>query len=599
MPADNEAIVDVGANNRPLRGDLAKTRKIFEKTFRGIGRRIQTTLKGALSPLGVGVGAFGIAAIGKEVLDFEESLTRIKIQGGDAAGSIDGMRNRMIALSKETGIARNQIAAGEQSLINYLGATETTAERVNVLAKANVATGTSMEDLAGIAFKLDTAFGITSGADLELALDALTDAGKRTSIPLSKMGTLLAKTAPLFKQTGASGVDAANDLGAFLQITQKFGTAATPEEVATQFASFVGSLEKNAGKIRKLSGGKVNVFTTDEEGRKRLKSVGTILTDIGNSKLAKDPNLLIKALGRREAKDFAQAIIENREEFESLRAESAKAGGTIKRDFKTFMESPAGKTKKAMNNMQEALKKAFTPERIEKFANAMERVADFVELIVDNWEIFAGLIAAFKVGSLVSQVGAIADSMGDAAKGAAGMSDSLDGAAGKLSKLGGVLQAATAGFAVGTAIDQAFGISDAISDAALSGIEEKADSAFIRDRAADFGFRGRAQIAAQGGDLTRRQRLSARTFLASARERGIVGEGGEIDREAAFKAARAGATSPVQAQAQTDRFVQALEFALQQERKGAIFDVRVSVDPNSNTINAEETSESKARRSTS
>jgi TP901 family phage tail tape measure protein len=530
VPGAVEAAALMRADNRRLGRDLSVTQRKFRRTFSKISRGIKGSLRGALSPLGVGAGAIGIAAIGREVLDFEETLTRLQIQArkGDAPEFLANLRNETIALSKATGKSRQQIAFGTKALVDFLGITDTTSERVAVMARASTATGASMEDLAGIAFKLDTAFGITSGADLEAALDALTFAGQETSIPLEKMGQLLAKTAPVFTKFGKSGVNAAADLGAFLQITQKFGTAATPEEVATQFSSFVRALEKNRTRIKRLGG--FDIFTKGPGGVKRLKDIRTIFDELSRSELAKDPELFIKAFGRGEAADFATAIFKNREAFESLASASTKAGGTIKRDFKTFMESPSGRIQVSFNNAKEALAKAFTPERIEKFAEAMEMAADAVAFAVDHAEVFIGLWATFKVAGIVNEFLPLAPLLGRLAVSSASTLRNFTQMGPQLGQINttmkgigasaGIVGAALIGWEVGKMLDDWLGISDAIAN-----IQEKTQKA--RQDVAGVEFEGAPGTLAfgagiAGGGFEERTGRRAQRVLTSAREQGLI-----------------------------------------------------------------------------
>ncbi len=606
-----EATALIRASNKKLRGDLRKSRKMFDSSFKKTGKNIKRSLRGALSPLGAAVGVAGIAVLGKQVLDFEESLVRIQIQArkSDAPEFLANLREETIALAKATGQSREAIAAGNTALVGFLGHTETTAERMAVLARASTATGATMDDLAGIAFKLDTAFGIVSGKDLEAALDALTFAGKETSIPLDKMGLLLSKTAPLFKKFGKSGVEAAADLGAFLQVVQARGTAATPEEVATQFASFVRALEKQQKRIKKLTGVDVTEIVA---GRKQLKAPRQIFDELAKSqKVLSDKTLLTAAFGRGEAADFAVAILENREQFEGLASASKQAGGTIQDDFKTFMESPAGRVEVAFNDVKEALLKAFTPERIERFAGVMESMVDILEVLIDNAGVFVGVWAAFKIGSLVSGFAAIATSTA-----AASASSALT--LGSVGKMAGPLAAtATAAFLLGSALDEALGISDAISDSLVE-TEERAiriETGLLVSQAEKLGFETRAReaLAAPQGKtaLGRREQLAAAGIIRSAREAGIVGPEGEIDPLAAIRvaerrepslpealAAEVSPTAPFADLPATAELIEAIKFAQQvQEQQRVAVDVNVSVDQQG-MLRANETEESKARRST-
>ncbi len=600
-----EATALIRASNKKLRGDLRKSRRMFDRSFKKTGKSIKKSLRGALAPLGVAVGVAGLAVIGKQVLDFEEGLTRLAIQAKQGSEFIGRMRDTVTSLSRETGIAREQILAAANGIVNLEGAAGFSEEKLRVLVRTNLATGASMDTLAGIAFALNKQFfnGTASAEELEGALGAITAAGKEGSIPLDQMASILRKVAPIMAKTGATGKKAAADLSALLQVGA-LGAFGGPEEIATGFKSFVRAAEKSRDRLKKLGG--FDPFREVAGGGAELKDIRTLLADIGNSKLAKRPDLLIKALGRGEAADFGVAILKNIDLFEGLAQEAERAGDVIKRDAEFFQKSVAGRTKISFNKMKLAIVEAFTPARIEAFASGMEKLATILEFMVDNAEIFIAVWATFKIGSLVSGFASIAGSLSAGAGSAVGI-------AGNLGKAVPLLGALALGFGFGTALDELFGISDKISDLLVDTEKRRVtiETGLLRSQAQKLGFKTRAleELRAPQGKtaLGRREKLAAAGITRSAREAGILTETGEIDPEAAFKVAeRKEALSPFEqvAAAQggleaispaTAELIEAIKFAQQAQAKQLV-DINVTVDQQG-MLRAAETEESKARRS--
>ena len=539
----------VRADNRKLRGDLAKSRSMFGRTFSKIGKGVKGSLKMALSPLGVGAGALGIAAIGQEVLSFEESLTRIAIQANMSGKATDKMRQEMLALGKETGLSRQEVAATATSLINLTGDIDFTLSSMRVLADANAATGASMEDLAGLAFSLKESFGLVEPEELAQGLSAIITAGKEGAIPLGEMSVILQQLSASFKDVGGLGKGGAADLAAALQVLRPaFGTAA---EAGTGLQSMMTALKKKSVDLAKNG---IQVFEKDAAtGEKTFRGLRSILDDLAASPLAKDPALLVKTLGRVEAEKAVKAWTEGRDRFEEL-AESARRSSAVQEDADRYRSSSAGKLKKSLNDAKETVADTFTPNRIKMFANAMEDLAKVLGFMVDNAAAFAAVWAGIKINSLVSGFSSIASTTGALKGGAGGCCCGPGGMGagagvggkgkkgGRLAKLGrGLNTAANAtgafavGYGVGSVLDDYTGASDKISDAMTesqaSGME-RGRSKVITENAA------RLQMLSQMEGLTglnakgkKSMVDSAHQLLFTARGQGLIDEGGGVNRE--------------------------------------------------------------------
>jgi len=510
----------VRADNRKLRSDLAKTKGMFRKTFGGLKRGFSA----ALSPVGIGAGAVGFALLGKEVLAFEDTLDRTARQAGMTGQATARMRAQIIELSKASGISRNEVLAAANEIVNLEGAAGLTDAKLKTLVKANEATGSSMKELASLTFGLGNAFGIVENADLEKAFSGVIEAGKRGSVPLNQMALILRGLAPQFAKFSSTGSEGAAELAATLQIAARgFGTA---QEAGTGVQALLVALTKNAGKLKKFG---VNIF--DSKGKER--GLKDILTQFDKSKLIKDPTKLQKALGRNEAVKALQVLRKFRPQLDKI-TDGAKASDALQTDSADRRASQAAKMKIAMNNLKESILKVFTPARLEMFARAMEKVADVAEFLVDNIKLVAVVIGGIKLTGLIGGMAAMATSSG--------------AIAGNMAKTRlGIAAAATAGFALGTALDRAFGLSTKLANLAdpnkKSTTKAKIDTGFIRDRANELAQASglgatRAKFGAAqtiSGPKAEALGSSARALQRQASERGIRGPGGRFNRNLALK----------------------------------------------------------------
>lgn len=389
--SSRKLFVELGVNDRKLDSGLRKS----EKSFKRFGKKIGSGLKRAFSAaslIGGGSAAFGFAAVGRDVLDFEDALNRIEIQAGMTGAETDAMRTSMLVMSKATGISRGEVAGAGTALINLTGDIDFTRESLGVLTEATVATGASVEDLAGLAFSLNKSFGLESAEDMERGLSAIIEAGKKGAIPLGQMTLVLQQLSKDFSNLSGEGVAGAADLASALQVLRpSFGSAA---EAGTGLKGMLNSFKKNSKKFKKAG---IDIFEIDENGVEQFRSIREILDDFEKAKVSKSKSGLIKIMGRSEGALAFETLRSSREEFERL-SSLARDSNAIEDDAAKRRNSQAFKLNKAWNDIKETIAKVFTSERIEKFVEAIEKIASLVGVIVDNLKGAALVFAALKIG---------------------------------------------------------------------------------------------------------------------------------------------------------------------------------------------------------
>jgi TP901 family phage tail tape measure protein len=461
VAANRRLFVELGVNDRKLAAGLRKS----EKKFKDFGRKTARGLKKAFSGLKLAVGAglgLGLAAVGTDVFKFEDTLDRLSTQAGITASETDALREKILALSKDTGISRNQVVGAVKAMIDLGTGMEFAEANMTVLTDANIATGASMEDLAALAFSLKNNFGIVNPEDLTAGLNAMIEAGKQGSIPLDQMASTLKKVAAEFAEFKGTGVQAAAEVGIAMQLLGRKGFSSA-EEAGTGIVAMMTALKRKAGKLRKFG---VEVFETDENGVKSFRTIEAIIEDIGNSKLAKDPELMTKILGRSEAEKAVKALVRQQDLFKDQLV-LARKSNAIADDGDKRRKSVAFRIQKSTNRAREALAEAFTPERIEKFVAAIEKLADLISIFIDNLGAAIALWAATKFGpgaaSLAMAGGSLLGRTGVGASINAAKTGAL-GAKG-IAGAAGLLTASLAlGVAFGTLLDDTFGLSDALAD---------------------------------------------------------------------------------------------------------------------------------------
>lgn len=344
-----------------------------EGFFRGAAK----TAVGNMMSSGIEKATSKLVEIGSSTLDFEEKLTRLQIQAGETPQVMRAFADSITKASDETGIGRDKILDGANAFVTLTGDMKTAKASAGLFAKIGQATGTSIDDIATASAAASQNLGITSD-QFESLFDTMTGQGKAGAIELKDMASELSTIAPQWAQfAGGKGLRGARELGAAMQIVKKgFGGDAGETTVGIQ--NFLTAVQKKGARFGDLGVG--SFFTKTKDGKRDLKSVFEIVDQISKKNLGKDQ--LVKAFGSVEAYRAYLQLRDNREELDKL-AESTQYAGTIQRDFNTYMDSSSGKLAKAWEQMKNAIASTFTPERIQKFALAMEDLADKVKPVAD------------------------------------------------------------------------------------------------------------------------------------------------------------------------------------------------------------------------
>lgn len=356
---------------KKLRSFGADAKKILGKGM-GVGKGM---LGGAAGLMGAGFGiqaASGLTDMFGDMLAFEKNLTRFQITSGKTGAEMATLRSSILAVSKATGVAQGEVLAGASTYVDLTGDVKGAEAAMNSFARIAQASGASVADVSTATAALQQSMKLDP-KDIEAVFSGLISQGKMGAVSLKDFAGELSALAPKFaKFGGGTGNAAILNLGAALQAArQGFGSAS---EAATGLEALMGALATNG---KKFAAAGVKIFNVDKKGVKTFKSFDQIINAIGKSKLAKDPTLLAKAFGSKEALQAYDMLVRNK----GMLAELAVAGrdaGAVQRDLATYQESSAGKMEAAWNRIKVALAEAMTPDRIEKFATAITKLSDLL-----------------------------------------------------------------------------------------------------------------------------------------------------------------------------------------------------------------------------
>lgn len=584
MPVEAKAVMR--ADNRRLRSDLAISKRAFGRAFSTISRGIRTRLSGALGALGIGAAAFGLGAIGKEALGFEQTLLDLDVQAGATDEQMAGLRQTIGALSGEYAMNRDILAAAALELVNLQGQAGLSSEKLRVLTRTAFATHAPVNQLAGLVFSLQNAFGLKTPAELEEGLAAVVTAGKFASVPLSEMNLVLQQISSDFSEFTASGQVGAAELAASIQILRNsFGSAA---EAGTGLKSLLALLA-----TREIELGKAGIDVKDAAGN--FRDLDDIVKDIDMSGVLDDAAKMKAAFGKKyEARKALKALIKEVELLEKIKA-AAQSTGNLQDDIDERRASRVHKINQAFVDMKERIFEAITPERIAAFAAVLEKAAEVVGFMVENAELFVAAWMGLKLIGIMRTLRSMLITM----EGLKGASILLQGGIAGVATAAGLAGAAFAGWSIGRIIDEAFGLSDMVADLQNQLLQSRQDVAGAKFEGMGFfkmaGYKGGALPAAEQERIRRR----ATRVMQSAREAGLVTPGGRalgergISRQL-IKGGMERKAAPAEAVELQRSIAMAREILAHEQR----INVTISVDKEG-LLTAKKTEEQAAARSTS
>lgn len=394
MALIRDAIAKLKVDGSEVARGLNKAKGRFDKFGKKVGRQLKTRIGGALkSALKFGVGGLGIGAgiglvsFGKEALGFEDKLQRLGSQARKSAKEMEPIREALTEISKETGVARDELLGAADVLVDRLGKEALTTDNLQLMAQQMLGTGTAAEDLANLMFTLESSMGINTTEKMKESLGGLDKIGTAASIPLKELASSVQEALGASQSFGEKGPRAVFGVVAALQAMRRGGIASA-DETRTAFTKLATEIFEKRKKINKVlkKKGLLKLDIEDSEGNKKNLIGGLeqlLAAELSDAEIA-------PIFGVRAEKGF-NALKKNKKLFEEFLAAGEDGAGFFDERAAERAASSAGKIQKSMNAAKLSILEAFTPERIEAFSSALQtlvgslgEVASTVSNLIDR-----------------------------------------------------------------------------------------------------------------------------------------------------------------------------------------------------------------------
>jgi TP901 family phage tail tape measure protein len=318
--------------------DMEEVSDSFKKTGEGIEK--------VGSFLNKGSAVAGAALVGgtKFAMDFEDAMAKVSTIADENEVPMDKLRQQILDLSNETGVAATDIA---ENVYNAISAGQDTADAVNFVAQSLSLSKAGFSDTGAALDVLTTimnAYGM-SAEEVGNISDMLIQTQNLGKVTVGELASSMGKVIPTANQYGVS----LDQLAAAYSITTAKGIAAA--ESTTYINSMINELGKSDSKASKaLKEGTGKTFTELMEEGKSLSDVLAILQENANE----NNKSLGDMFGSAEAAKAASTLLgDSAKEFNDRLQEMNNSTGATDEALGK-LKTTSSDTKKIVNELKNA-----------------------------------------------------------------------------------------------------------------------------------------------------------------------------------------------------------------------------------------------------
>jgi hypothetical protein len=488
--ASAERLRQIATEERAATRAAKAAANVQERTSRRFASGVASTVGGSVkkvvglgaNALALGGGLLGGVAAGSAI---ESTIAlqhaqRAVIRNARGAGQADAytsdeLGKRVSSAALSTGASQEDVTAGLAAFVAKTGDLKTAVGNLQSFSTVAMATGASVEDIAGAAADLAQKFDISTTEGMAEALSVLAFQGKKGAFELKNMAAEFPVLASAAARSGMTGEKGVKQLGGLIQIAT---VGAGKGEATTSLVDAFSELTKHAAE---LEGAGVHIF-------KKGKGIGhgevqndfqdsirevisakrgdlTKLDPIFGLRGIKAVSPMISAYNKASigAGGGAKGDAAGRAAIDAMIKTNIEAGGTfaeIQKDAANALKDTSSQLENARTLFTNAVGQQMLPvltslipkftELIPTIANATGVFAGFAEKLIDDPIPNIGKLIAAKVGFDLAEAG-----IGAVLK--SGLETALKAATGGAIGAGGVLSVFVTGGLIGVTLGAAAG----------------------------------------------------------------------------------------------------------------------------------------------
>ena len=411
----------------------------FYKAGQSMQRVGRSLTKNVTMPI-VGLGV----ASSKMYMDFDKAMAKV---GGiaDASGiKMDGMQQKILALSDKTGVAAADIASNVDDAISagqttQKGALDSVEAAVNLSKAGFTETGNALDILTTI----QNSYGKSAGTAQEIS-DMLIMTQNRGKVTVDELSSSMGKLIP----TAVSNNVTLQDVSAGYIALTKNGAKA--RDATTWMNSAYNELSKSSSNVAKVL--KKETGQSFDELIKSGKNVGDVLQIL--QKYSEKTGTKFNDLwGNTNSRKAANSLLNNLDDYKAGLNDVAKSSGTTEAALRRLGKTDSAKLTKALNRLKNDMIKLGATvlpvvmpyiEKGLKFIDNLAKKFDSLSPKQKDMIVKIGLMAA-AAGPLLTAGGKVTSLFGNLLQGRTGiqtLGSTLGKLGGHFSKIGGLLKTA-------------------------------------------------------------------------------------------------------------------------------------------------------------
>ena len=397
----------------------AAARQARSQIAAGYGR-----MKSAISTA-VGFGGIAGAVMGiRDAQRFEAALVQLQVQGKKTAAWLDKARKTIIAVSDDTGRAKDEVLSYLQGIVEATGDADFAVDSLRQMGEVAVATGAHMGDLSGAMEKAAGSFRLAAKDSMALwnIWRQQEKLGSVTVADISREIGKIAGLAPGFGKHG-TGLAGAKAFGGLIQLAARGFGKDQKGEAATATMRFLQLLRdrtaKDPRKVARMLGLRVEDLGRVTDSGFEFNDLSQVFRRIAEAaardptRVAKYGNQLFGRLGIRVYEQLRNAAQVGWTNSSGPYAAAAAIFGVgnkplIHSDASVIRASRAFKLRRAMTRLQNRFYETMLP--------AMEKLADLMPTIAKgiSWTLghIKELVTVWLGSKLLRVLGSIGRAMG-------------------------------------------------------------------------------------------------------------------------------------------------------------------------------------------
>jgi TP901 family phage tail tape measure protein len=321
------------ADQKRLEAAVAATTTKIDRQKAAISRTAKADARGegarssGMKKIAMGVGiAAPLVLAAKAGVDFQSGMSDIRIKAGETAEQSKALKLNIIEAAEATKQLPISLQQGVDVLVGAGMDAGKAVDIIRPIGKAATSNFGQIEDLSRTAYANSSNLNVPVGKITD-ALDAMAAAGNAGQFELKDMALYfpaLTAQAQALKQTG---VPAVADLSAALQVA--FRGTGTAEGASAAIGDLMAKMNSTDVLTKFSKGFGVDLPKAMAKAEAAGKTPLEAIAEITNKTLGGDLKKLPLLFGDREAQNGVRSLIQNMDDYRTIRDEAMKAQGTI------------------------------------------------------------------------------------------------------------------------------------------------------------------------------------------------------------------------------------------------------------------------------